>query len=115
MAATPDGIPSPSAAQEQRIFEGLQRSPLFGGVPFKVLLMEGALGGTILLMGQFSLPAIGLALLCGGAAHLVMKSLIAGDPLYLEQLRAALLYKGYYTPHAHWDVAPPEERPPIST
>lgn len=98
------------------VYEGLLRMPLFGGVPFKVLIMEGALSGTLVIMGQFSFFAIALALLGGCGVHVVMKTLIDGDPTYMQQLRSALRYKGYYAPHAHWNASPPEEeRPPIST
>lgn len=100
--------------EHTKIFESLQRVPLFGGVPFKVLVIEGALGATLLLMGQLSFPSIALALVSGFGLHLLMKNLIDGDPLYMEQLRSALRYKSYYAPHGHYNTPPPKSRRPIS-
>lgn len=103
------------APARAEVLEGLQRVPLFGGVPFKVLIIEGALGATLLLMGQLSFFSVALALGAGLGLHLLMKNLIDGDPLYMEQLRAALRYKSYYASHGHYNTFPPAPRRTIST
>ncbi len=101
--------------ERNAVHHSLIRTPLFLGVDYRMLLVEGALAGGVLFVAGLELASLLPVGVGVAAVHLPARRLLARDPLMMGAVAEALRFRAYYAPHGSACTGAPPPRPSIVT